>query len=299
MTRLLQTFLDGLGNGSIYAALALALVMVHRATHVPNFAQGEFAMLCTYVAWDLQNRMGDWNPWLSWILALLAAISLGFVLGYLVQRGIIRWVDNASLLTKLIVTLGIASIVLSFAGWQWGYVPQSVDSPFGINPIFIGDAIFTRKGFGALMVLAVTLLIVYGIFNWTKLGLGLRGAAMNPASARLVGINVGRMLAIGWGMSLAIGATAGVMAAPVIGLEPTFLSTVILSGFTAAVVGGFESPPGAVVGGFIVGWIQSFSATYWPAVGNDLSLVVMLAVITAVLVFRPDGIFGKAQVQRV
>lgn len=293
MTKLLQTILDGIGNGSIYAGLALALVMVHRATNIPNFAQGELAMLSAYIGWDLQNRG------LPWGLALIGAILISFVIGFLIQIGIIRWVQNSSQLTKLIVTLGIASVVLSLAGFEWGYLPQTVSTPFPLRPVYIGGAVLSWQAVGALMVLAATLLAVYGIFTWTKLGLGLRGAAMNAGSARLVGINVGLMLAVGWGLSLAIGGTAGVMASPRLGLQPGMLSAVILYGFTSAVVGGFESAPGAVLGGFLVGWLQAFAATYWPAVGNDMSLVIALVVITAVLFFKPAGLFGKTEVARV
>lgn len=293
MTTVLQTILDGIGNGAIYAGLALALVMVHRATHIPNLAQGELAMLSAFLAWDLQDRG------LPWAVALIGSMALSFLVGYAIQRGIIRWVEGASPLTLLIVTLGVSSILLSAAGWQWGYLTKTVSTPFPITPVHFGDAVLSWQAIGALLVLGVVLFLVYGLFKWTKLGLGLRGAAMNPASARLVGINVGRMLAVGWGLSCAIGATAGVMAAPRLGLQPAMLSAVMIFGFASAVLGGFDSAPGAVLGGFLVGWIQSFAATYWPAVGNDLSLVVALVVITVVLLVKPDGIFGQAQVQRV
>ncbi len=293
MTKLLQTILDGIGNGSIYAGLALALVMVHRATHIPNFAQGELAMLSAFIAWDLQDRG------LPWIVALLGTVVISFAIGYVIERGIVRWVENSGLLTLLIVTLGLTLVVNSGAGWQWSYVTKTVETPFPISPVKIGGAGLSWQAVGSLLVLSVTLLAVYSLFKFTKLGLGLRAAAMNPDSARLVGINVGTMLAVGWGLSCAIGATAGVMAAPRLGLQPNMLSAVMIFGFAAAVLGGFESPPGAVIGGFLVGLLQAVAATYWPAVGNELSLVVALVVITVVLVVKPDGIFGQAQVSRV
>lgn len=293
MDTLLQTILDGLGTGSIYAGLALALVMVHRATHIPNLAQGEMAMLSAFLGWELQDRG------LPWLAALVGAIALSFIVGFGLERGVVRWVEGSSPLTLLIVTLGITSIINSGAGSQWGYITKNVDTPFPISPVEFGGAGLSWQAVGALIVLAVTLVAVFLLFTRTKLGLGLRGAAMNPQSARLVGINVGRMLAIGWGLSAAIGATAGVMASPRLGLQPNMLSAVMVFGFASAVVGGFESPPGAVLGGFLVAWIESFARSYWPSVGNDLSLVVALVVITVVLLVKPDGIFGKAQVQRV
>lgn len=293
MDKFLQTVIDGLGNGSIYAGLSLALVLIHRATQIPNLAQGELAMLSAFFAWELQDRG------LPWIVALLGAIAISFVLGFTIERGIIRWVEGTSLLTLLIVTLGVLLIVNNGAGWNWGYVAKAPDTPFPDDPVSVGGAVLGWQVIGAVIVLAMTVVATFVLFKYTKLGLGLRGAAMNPDSARLVGIRVGTMLAIGWGLSCAIGATAGVMAAPRLQLQPNMLATVMIFGFAGAVLGGFNSPPGAVLGAFIVGWIQSFAATYWPSIGNDLSLTVALVVIAVVLLVRPNGLFGKAEVSRV
>ncbi len=297
MQRFVQTLLDGLANGSIYASLALALVLVHRATHIPNFAQGEMAMVAAFVAWEVQDRLGDgtWN----WVLSLAAAMAFSFVLGFVIERGIIRWVENASPLTLLIITLGLLTILNNGAGWYWGFLPKSAASPFPLDPIRVGDVIVSWQTIGIVLVLIGLMLLVFALFNYTKLGLGLRGAAGNPASARLVGINVGLMLAVGWGLAALVGSTAGVMVAPRLGLQPNMMASIMLFAFAGAVLGGFDSPPGAVFGGLIVGLLQSFTGTYWQPHGNQLSLVLAFFVILVVLLVKPNGIFGRGEVSRV
>lgn len=292
-TKFIQTLFDGLSNGAIYASLALALVLVHRATHIPNFAQGEMAMLSAFIAWEIQTRGAPW------IVALLGSMAISFLIGVIIERGIMRWVEGSSPLTLLIVTLGLLSVINSGAGWRWGYLPKVAESPFPIKPLRIGDAIVSWQTIGIIIVLMVIMAAVFVMFNSTKLGLGLRSAAGNPSSARLVGISVGTMLAMGWGLSALVGSAAGVMVAPKLGLQPNMLATVMIFAFAGAVLGGFDSPPGAVIGGLLVGLLQSFTSTYWVPHGNQLSLVLAFAVIMVVLVFKPNGLFGHAEVSRV
>jgi branched-chain amino acid transport system permease protein len=230
---------------------------------------------------------------------LLAAMAFSFVLGFVIERGIIRWVENASPLTLLIITLGLLTILNSGAGWYWGYLPKAASSPFPIEPVRIGDVVLSWQTIGIVLVLIGLMLLVFGLFNYTKLGLGLRGAAGNPASARLVGISVGMMLAVGWGLAALVGSAAGVMVAPRLGLQPNMMASIMLFAFAGAVLGGFDSPPGAVVGGLLVGLMQAFTGTYWQPHGNQLNLVLAFALILIVLVVRPNGIFGRAEVSRV
>ena len=297
MQKFVQALVDGLANGSIYASLALALVLVHRATHVPNFAQGDQAMVSAYIAWEVQDRFG--TSVLAWIAGFAVAMVLSFLLGFLIERGIIRWVENSSLLTLLIVTLGLLTILNNGAGAYWGFLPKNMQSPFPASPIRAGDLILSWQLVGIILVLIVMMVLVFFLFSYTKLGLGLRGAADNPASARLVGINVGLMLAIGWGLAAAVGASAGVMVAPRLGLQPNMMAAILLFAFTGAVLGGFDSPPGAVIGGLLVGLLQSFTGTYWVPHGSQLSLVIAFFVILVVLLLRPHGLFGRANVSRV
>jgi branched-chain amino acid transport system permease protein len=298
VSKFVQTFVDGLANGAIYASLALALVLVHRATHIPNFAQGEMAMISAFIAWEVQERWG--TSVAAWVGALAVSMALSFLMGFLIERGIIRWVENSSPLTLLIVTLGLLAIMTNGAGWNWGFLPKRAQSPFPTEPVTVGDVVLSWQTIGIVLVLIVVMLLVFGLFKYTKLGLGLRGAAGNPASARLVGINVGLMLAIGWGLAAAVGSTAGVMIAPKLGaMTPTMMSSIMLFAFAGAVLGGFDSPPGAVIGGLLVGLIEAFTKAYWQPHGNNLNLVIAGVVILAVLLVKPNGLFGKAEVSRV
>jgi branched-chain amino acid transport system permease protein len=297
VSKFLQTLVDGLANGSIYASLALALVLVHRATHIPNFAQGELALVAAFIGWEVQDRWGTSVP--TWILGLVVAMVLSFIIGFCIERGIIRWVENASPLTLLIITLGLLTIINNGAGWYWGFLPKNSKSPFPSKPVRLFDAVLSWQSIGIVVVLIALMVFVFVLFKYTKLGLGLRGAAGNPSSAKLVGINVGLMLAIGWGLAALVGSTAGVMVAPRLGLQPNMMASIMLFAFAGAVLGGFDSPPGAVIGGLLVGLLQSFAGAYWQPHGNQLSLVIGFVVILVVLLVKPNGLFGKAEVSRV
>lgn len=295
--KLIQTLIDGLSNGAIYASLALGLVLVHRATHIPNFAQGELAMLSAFIAWEIQDRGAPW------IVAFVGAMLVSFLIGFAIERGVIRWVEGASPLTLLIVTLGLLSVINGGAGWRWGFLPKAAESPFPTDPIKIGSKddpiIVSWQTVGIVLVLLVVMAAIFLMFNRTKLGLGLRAAANNPESAKLVGIGVGGMLAMGWGLAALCGSAAGVMVAPKLGLQPNMMASVMIFAFAGAVLGGFDSPPGAVFGGFMIGLLQNFASVYWQPHGNQLSLVLAFAVIMVVLLLRPNGLFGRAEVSRV
>jgi branched-chain amino acid transport system permease protein len=271
-------------------------VLVHRATHIPNFAQGELAMLAAFIAWEFQDRGAPW------VVALLGAMAISFVIGFAIERGIIRWVEGASPLTLLIVTLGLLSVINGGAGWRWGYLPKSAETPFTGTIRFGADSdpiVIGWQTVGIVLVLLAVMTAVFVMFNRTKLGLGLRAAANNPGSAKLVGIGVGGMLAMGWGLAALVGAAGGVMVAPNLGLQPNMMASVMIFAFAGAVLGGFDSPPGAVFGGFAVGLLQNFTSVYWQPHGNQLSLALAFAVIMAVLLLKPNGLFGRAAVSRV
>ena len=284
-----QQIFSGLAAGAIYASLALALVMFYRATELVNFAQGEMAMFSTYIAWSLVN---DGLPfWAAFVITLVVS----FLGGMAIERVIIRPVENAPVLAAVVVTIGLALIFNSLAGWIYSYTVQDFQSPFPDRPIL--GALITTRDLGVIGVTLVMLFLLFAFFRFTATGLAMRAAAQNPASARLCGIRVGRMLAIGWGLAAAIGAAAGVMVAPVLFLDPNMMGGVLVYAFAGALLGGITSPVGAVIGGLIVGVTENLVGTY--LIASQLKLTVAFALIILVLVFKPNGLFGTAIVRRV
>jgi branched-chain amino acid transport system permease protein len=289
MHQFLQQVFSGLAAGAIYASVALALVMIYRATDLVNFAQGEMAMFSTYIAWTLVNAG------LPFWLAFLLTLTVSFFGGMAIERIIIRPVENAPVLAAVVVTIGLLLIFNSLAGWIYSYTVQDFPSPFPDRRLF--GALLTTRDLGVILVTLVMLALLAAFFRFTTIGLAMRAAAQNPASARLCGIRVGRMLAIGWGLAAAIGAVAGIMVAPILFLDPNMMGGVLLYAFAGALLGGIASPVGAVVGGLIVGVTENLVGTY--LIPSQLKLTVALALIIIVLVFRPNGLFGTAIVHRV
>jgi branched-chain amino acid transport system permease protein len=288
MEAVLLQVLAGLSNGSIYASLALALVMIYQATHLVNFAQGEMAMFATYIAWSLINAgLGYWP-------AFLLTVGIAFVLGVLIERLVIRPVENAPVLAVVVVFIGLLVILNSIAGWIFSYTIKSFPSPF---PGALGIRYMSPHQVGALLVTLIVLALLYLFFRFTPLGLAMRAAAQNPVSSRLVGIRVGWMLALGWGLAAAVGAVAGMMVAPIVYLDPNMMAGILLYAFAAALLGGIDSPGGAVVGGLVVGVLENVLGAF--VIGNELKLVVALVLIVGVLLVRPSGFFGSVQVTRV
>jgi branched-chain amino acid transport system permease protein len=284
-----QQVFSGLAAGSIYASVALALVMIYRSTDLVNFAQGEMAMFSTYIAWTLANAgLPFWG-------AFAITLIVSFVGGMLIERLVIRPVENAPVLAAVVVTIGLLLIFNSVAGWIYSYTVQDFPSPFPDRTLF--HALITTRDLGVIAVTLIMLVLLFLFFRFTSTGLAMRAAAQNPTSARLCGIRVGHMLAIGWGLAAAIGATAGIMVAPVLFLDPNMMGGVLLYAFAGALLGGITSPVGAVVGGLIVGVTENLVGTY--LIASQLKLTVALALIILVLVFRPNGLFGTAIVRRV
>ena len=290
MDAVLYQVLAGLATGGIYASLALALVMIYQATHLVNFAQGETAMFTTYVAWSLVNAGVPY--WAAFFLT----IAFAFVLGVLIERIVIRPVENAPVLAVVVVFIALLVIMNSVAGWIYTYTIKSFPSPFPKEPLF-GIRYMSPHEMGAIGVTLVVLALLYAFFRFTPLGLAMRAAAQNPQSSRLVGIRVGWMLALGWGLAAAVGAVAGMMVAPIVYLDPNMMGGILLYAFAAALLGGIDSPMGAVVGGFVVGVLENVLGAF--VIGNELKLTVALVLIIGVLLVRPSGFFGKVHVTRV
>ncbi len=289
MNLLLHQILAGLATGGIYASVALALVMIYQATHLVNFAQGELAMFSTYIAWALiQAGVPYWG-------AFALTVVFAFVLGVVIERVIIRPVEDAPILAIVIVFIALLVIFNSLAGWIFSYTIKPFPSPFPEQPLF-GNSYVSSHELGSTAITLIVLFLLFGFFRFTPLGLAMRAAAQNPVSSRLVGIRVGWMLALGWGLASAIGAIAGMMVAPTVFLEPNMMGGILLYAFAGALLGGIDSPGGAVVGGFVVGVLENVVGAY---VGTELKLTVALVVIIGVLVVRPAGMFGQVHVSRV
>ena len=289
MDGFLHQVLAGLATGGIYASLALALVMIYQATQLVNFAQGALAMVSTYIAWSLINWGMPYWP------AFFLTILLSFALGAAIERVVIRPVEHASVLAVVVVFIALLVILTSVTGWIFTYTIKTFPSPF---PAGLGlGKMMSPHEFGAICVTMVVLLLLYGFFRYTPLGLAMRAAAQNPESSRLVGIRVGWMLALGWGLAAAIGSIAGMMVAPTVFLDPNMMGGILLYAFAAALVGGVDSPGGAVFGGFLVGVLENVLGAF--VIGNELKLAVALVLIIGVLVVKPSGFFGKVHVTRV
>jgi branched-chain amino acid transport system permease protein len=290
MQALMHQVLSGLANGGIYASVALALVMIYQATHHVNFAQGQMAVFTTYIAWMMLDA--GFSYWAAFILTLV----FGFILGLAIERLIIRPVEQAPVLTVVVVFIGLLVIMNSVCGWLWSYTIKAFPSPFPSNAWY-GSAYMSPHEVGMIFVTFIVLALVFSFFRFTPLGLAMRAAAENPESSRLVGVRVGWMLAAGWGLASLIGAVAGMMAAPIVYLDPNMMFGILLYGFAAALLGGIDNAWGAVLGGFIVGVLENVAGAY--LVGTELKLTVALVIIVGVLVVKPSGLFGRVLATRV
>src|ERR1051326_8701675 len=292
MQEFMQLVVSGIASGGIYASLALALVLIYNAMGLVNFAQGEMAMLATFLAYTLIGHG------LSYWIALPTCIAVAFVGGILIQRVVIRPVERAPVLPLVIVTLGLATLVNGVGGFLFGYLPRDFPSPFTVQTVDIFGAAASYRDLGVIGVSAAVLVLVYLLLQRTTIGLAMRAAAHHPEASRLLGVRVSWMLALGWGLASAVGAVSGIMVAPILLLEPNMMQTVIIYAFAAAVLGGIESHLGAVIGGLIVGVAGHRPGADVPGVGGDLQLAVAFAIIIAVLIVRPNGILGRRAVRR-
>jgi branched-chain amino acid transport system permease protein len=292
-TEFAQQIAAGVREGAIYAGLALAIVIIYRSTRVINFAQGEMATFTTFAAWALMNHG------LSFWAAFPIVLAIAFTGGVAVERVLIRPVENASVLTIVIVTLGLALLLNGLMYLIWGGDVKQFHGPFSTRTIDVGGVPISVQDIGIVAV-SIALVGLLGLFfRYTKLGLALRAAALNPDSSRLVGVRVGWMLALGWGIAAVLGAVAGMMIAPVVFLDPNMMQTILLYAFAAAVLGGLDSPVGAVVGGIVLGVTITLLGRYVGFIGSTLKLPTALLLILVLLLVRPGGLFGRVAVRRV
>jgi branched-chain amino acid transport system permease protein len=287
-----QLTLGGISVGMIYAAIALSLVLIWRATRILNYAQGGMAMFTTYIALLVINHTGSY--WAGFAVALAA----GLLLGGVIERLVIRPTESKPPLNAIIVTIGLLVFLEGLAGIIYGGQFRSFPAAFSIDGLHIGNAalgISANDVFVTLAVLAAALLLAAG-FRYTSAGLQLRAAAFSPPVARLLGVRVGRMLTLGWALAGMIGALAGVLVSPSTFLYPNSMDSIFVLGFTAAVIGGLDSPAGAIAGGLILGVALSYVGGY---LGSDLVPLFGLAALAVVLMLRPSGLFSPAATRQV
>jgi branched-chain amino acid transport system permease protein len=288
-----QQTVAGLAQGAIFASLALALVLIYRATEVINFAQGEMAMASTFIAYQLIL----WG--LSYWLAFFATLAISFVLGVVIQLVVIRPVQHRSVIAVVIVTVGLFILIDGLVTWKWGADLKFMPAPFGNTVYHVGSVAFSRQDIGVLVVSILSVILLGVLFRFTKLGLAMRASALRPAAASLVGVRVNWMLAIGWGLAAVLGAVAGLMTEPSQFLQPTMMQPILLYAFAAAVLGGLESPAGAVVGGLLLGVFLNLIGQYVGFATSELRLPIAFGVLLVVLLVKPNGLFGRKQVRRV
>lgn len=293
MTLLFQQIIEGLAIGAVYASLALAITLIHRSTKIANFAQGEMAMFATYFAWQL-TILGT-----PIVFAIPLTMAAAFLMGMTIERLIIRRIENADLLTIVIITFSIFLLLHHSAGLIWGHVTKSLPSPFPNAQVELGTARISAQSVGVILTLALEVAALWFIFQKTKIGLAMRAVTQNKESAALSGINPTAIYQFGWGLAAVLGALAGVLVAPRLFLEPNIMGPVLIFAFAACALGGIDSPLGAVVGSLIVGVTETLASTYVPFLGADMKIAVPFSIIVLTLLVKPEGIFGSKSGARV
>jgi branched-chain amino acid transport system permease protein len=286
-----QQVASGLSAGCLYALAALGLVLIYRTMEIVNFAHGEMAMISTFVAYTLLVRVG-----LPYVIAMLVALAFAFIFGMAIERVFLRPIQEGPLVSMMIMTLGLFMVFNGAAGWIWGFDPVSFPYAVRGRPVFIGDIIVTRD---SLLVLAVTVIMagaLYIALRFTMAGIAIRATSQNPRAARLMGVPVPKVYSLTWGMSAVLGAVAGILIAPTTFLSPSMMAEVQIKAFTAAVLGGFSSLPGAVVGGLLLGVLENLVAGY---ISTQLKSTFAFALIVVVLLIRPSGIMGTTERRKV
>jgi branched-chain amino acid transport system permease protein len=296
MHELAQQVVSGLAQGAIYGSLALALVLIYKATEVINFAQGEMAMFTTYIAWSLINHHG-----FSYWQAFFATLGIAFAGGVGLQRVVIRPLERANVLTVVMATIALLVIFNGLAAWIWSPEIKFFPSPpeFPPKSWVVSGVHISQQDVGTLGIVAVCMLLFWLFFRFLPVGLWMRAAAINPDAARLLGVPTSWLLALGWGLAAMLGAVSGMLAAPSAFLQPNMMQAILIYAFAAAVLGGLESPVGAVVGGLVLGVALNLIATYVHFIHSELELPVALATLLVVLVIRPAGLLGRVTVKRV
>jgi branched-chain amino acid transport system permease protein len=288
---ILQLVVSGLALGSIYALLALSLVLINKATDVINFAQGEMAMFGTFMCFTLLGRTG-----LPLIVVVVLAVPIGALLGVVTERVTMRPLQSAPQVNALIATIGLWMIFHHGAGWIWGYDPVRFPSLFSPDPINLLGARVAENSLGIIGVSLLVVALLYAFFEYTRAGIAMRAASMNRRAAQLMGVNVGRVSLTAWGLASAISVVSGLLVAPLTFLDFEMMFAVLLKAFAGAILGGFNSLPGAVIGCLVIGVVENLFAAYVSSAFKDTFAFV---IIIAVLMVRPQGLFTRRIAKKV
>lgn len=289
---LAQQLLSGLTVGSLYALAAIGLVLIYKTSDLVNFAQGEMAMVTTFVSFTVINGLG-FGYWSAFLLALVFAIFFGVV----VERGFMRKVQNAPIISQIILTLGLYMLLRGIAGMIWGYDPYNFPVAIEGKPISMGGFLVTANEIFIFAVTMVLMLILFFIFRYTTIGLAMRAASLNKQTSMLMGININVIFAITWAISSVLGGVAGILIAPTTFLDPNMMGEVAIKAFAAAVLGGFNSLPGAVIGGILIGLFENLMGGY---VSAELKNAFVFLLIILILYLKPTGLLGeKQQIKKV
>jgi branched-chain amino acid transport system permease protein len=293
MAYFIQLVVEGCATGSIYGALALAIVLVNRATGLINFAQGAMAVLATFIAFGL-TQAG-----VPLILAMLVSLAFAFVFGAGVERVVVRRFEGGDPDTAVVVTIGLLVFITGIAALIWGYEPRQFPSFFPLKSIDVFGVFVSVRSLGQIIVLVIVMVVLQALFRLTKLGLAMRAVADNPQSAALSGLPVSRLLMVGWGLAAVLGTVAGVLVAPQLFISPGMLDFTLVYALAAAILGGLDSPIGAVVAAWFIGIVENLAAAYVSVIGNDLKIIVPFLAMLIILIVRPQGLFGRKVVVRV
>lgn len=290
---MIQLLLSSIVIGSIYALIALAMSITYKASEVPNFAQGEMAMVSTFITFVLLSSYG-----LPFYIGLLGSMVFAFILGMLLEFVFLRRAKDPSPLSYIIITIGFQLMLYGLAAWKWGSEQKQINLPFSeSNVIYQNDSFaITELNLATIVIALIVLFVVYLLIQKTKLGLAMKACQQNVNAAKMNGISANMIMAASFGISSVVGAIAGILIAPIITLDPSMMWDPLLKGFAAAVLGGMKSLYGVVIGGFMLGIIENLFGFY---VSIEFKSVVAFLIIVIVLYFKPSGLFDKHYVRKV
>ena len=285
-----QLIVNGLAIGSLYALTAFGIVLIYKTTEVITFAQGETAMFSTFIAFTLLTGLQ-----LPFPLAFVLTLIFAALFGALIERVVLRRISTVTILNPVIVTVGLSLILLGVAGWIWGYEIRTFPAPVAGAPFRFGTVVLSQLNALILGVTLLLMVVLFAFFRYSLTGIAMRAVAQNRMAAQLMGISINRINALGWGLGTALGAVTGMLIAPLNYLDPGMMGDVALKAFAAAVLGGLTSLPGAVVGGLLLGIIDSIVGFQVP----ELRTTIAFVLIVLVLVVRPSGLLGRHEIKKV